>query len=101
MKLSKIAGAVLSLGLLLNALPGSAALTTQRLWTLNMKDAELRDLASEVGEITGKTLVVDARLQGKVSVQSSNALTRTASIRCSSACCAARVSSPWTRATGC
>lgn len=39
-----------------------------------MKDAELRDLASEVGEITGKTLVVDARLQGKVSVQSSNAL---------------------------
>ncbi|AZD81787.1 type II secretion system secretin GspD [Pseudomonas chlororaphis] len=74
MKLSKIAGAVLSLGLLLNALPSSAALTTQRLWTLNMKDAELRDLASEVGEITGKTLVVDARLQGKVSVQSSKAL---------------------------
>ncbi|CAI8740465.1 type II secretion system secretin GspD [Pseudomonas sp. GW531-T4] len=74
MKLSKIAGAVLSLGLLLNALPSSAALTTQHLWTLNMKDAELRDLASEVGEITGKTLVVDARLQGKVSVQSSNAL---------------------------
>ncbi|AZE25756.1 General secretion pathway protein D [Pseudomonas chlororaphis subsp. aureofaciens] len=74
MKLSKIAGAVLSLGLLLNALPSSAALTTQRLWTLNMKDAELRDLTSEVGEITGKTLVVDARLQGKVSVQSSKAL---------------------------
>ncbi|AUG43080.1 type II secretion system protein GspD [Pseudomonas chlororaphis] len=74
MKLSKIAGAVLSLGLLLNALPSSAALTTQHLWTLNMKDAELRDLVSEVGEITGKTLVVDARLQGKVSVQSSNAL---------------------------
>ncbi|BBN57295.1 type II secretion system protein D [Pseudomonas chlororaphis subsp. aurantiaca] len=74
MKLSKIAGAVLSLGLLLNALPSSAALTTQHLWTLNMKDAELRDLASEVGEITGKTLVVDARLQGKVSVQSSKAL---------------------------
>ncbi|AZD10470.1 General secretion pathway protein D [Pseudomonas chlororaphis] len=74
MKLSRIAGAVLSLGLLLSALPSSAALTTQRLWTLNMKDAELRDLASEVGEITGKTLVVDARLQGKVSVQSSNAL---------------------------
>jgi general secretion pathway protein D len=74
MKLSKIAGAVLSLGLLLSAMPSSAALTTQRLWTLNMKDAELRDLVSEVGEITGKTLVVDARLQGKVSVQSSNAL---------------------------
>ncbi|SDZ65514.1 type II secretion system secretin GspD [Pseudomonas sp. NFIX28] len=74
MKLSQIAGAVLSLGLLLNALPGNAALTTQRLWTLNMQDAELRDLASEVGEITGKTLVVDARLQGKVSVQSSKAL---------------------------
>ncbi|WP_277589584.1 type II secretion system secretin GspD [Pseudomonas chlororaphis] len=74
MKLSKIAGAVLSLGLLLSAMPSSAALTTQRLWTLNMKDAELRDLVSEVGEITGKTLVVDARLQGKVSVQSSSAL---------------------------
>ncbi|OLF51913.1 type II secretion system secretin GspD [Pseudomonas chlororaphis] len=74
MKLPQIAGAVLSLGLLLNAMPSTAALTTQRLWTLNMKDAELRDLASEVGEITGKTLVVDNRLQGKVSVQSSSAL---------------------------
>ncbi|MGE7957941.1 type II secretion system secretin GspD [Pseudomonas sp. NPDC089530] len=74
MKLPQIAGAVLSLGLLLNALPSTAALTTQRLWTLNMKDAELRDLANEVGAITGKTLVVDNRLQGKVSVQSSKAL---------------------------
>lgn len=74
MKLPQIAGAVLSLGLLLNALPSTAALTTQRLWTLNMKDAELRDLANEVGSITGKTLVVDNRLQGKVSVQSSKAL---------------------------
>ncbi|MFC6299274.1 type II secretion system protein GspD [Pseudomonas sp. CCM 7893] len=74
MKLPKIAGAVLGFSLLLHAMPSSATLTTQSLWTLNMKDAELRDLVSEVGEITGKTLVVDDRLQGKVSVQSSKAL---------------------------
>lgn len=74
MKPPQIASALLCISILLNATPSSAALTTQRLWTLNMQDAELRDLVNEVGEITGKTLVVDPRLQGKVSVQSSSAL---------------------------
>lgn len=74
MKPPRLANAFLCISILLNATPSSADLTTQRLWTLNMQDAELRDLVSEVGEITGKTLVVDPRLQGKVSVQSSSAL---------------------------
>ena len=33
-----------------------------------MKDAELRDLINEVGQITGKTMILDPRLNGKVTV---------------------------------
>lgn len=42
-----------------------------------MKDAELRDLVNEVGQITGKTMILDPRLNGKVTVQSSTAMDQT------------------------
>lgn len=76
MKLSQITGAVLMLGALLSPLPSLAAAEAKRQWTLNMKDAELQDLVSEVGEITGKTMVLDPRLSGKVTVQSASAMDR-------------------------
>jgi len=76
MKLSQITGAVLMLGALLSPLPTLAAAEAKRQWTLNMKDAELQDLVSEVGEITGKTMVLDPRLSGKVTVQSASAMDR-------------------------
>jgi general secretion pathway protein D len=67
-------GAALGLSVLLTPLSTIATPVADRLWTLNMQDAELRELVNEVAEITGKTLVVDARLQGKVSVKSSREL---------------------------
>ena len=76
MKLSQNTGAVLMLGALLSPLPTLAAAEAKRQWTLNMKDAELQDLVSEVGEITGKTMVLDPRLSGKVTVQSASAMDR-------------------------
>ncbi|WP_421547761.1 type II secretion system secretin GspD [Pseudomonas sp. QD4] len=76
MKLSQITGAVLMLGTLLSPLPTLAAAEAKRQWTLNMKDAELQDLVSEVGEITGKTMVLDPRMSGKVTVQSASAMDR-------------------------
>lgn len=45
-------------------------------WTLNMRNAELRDLVNEVATITGKTMVLDPRLSGKVTVQSSHPMNR-------------------------
>ncbi|MBO2930770.1 type II secretion system secretin GspD [Metapseudomonas otitidis] len=74
MKLPRVTGALLVLGTLLAPLPTFAERNESRQWTLNMKDAELRDLVSEVGEITGKTMVLDPRMSGKVTVQSSSAL---------------------------
>lgn len=76
MKLSQITGAVLMLGTLLSPLPVLSAAEAKRQWTLNMKDAELQDLVSEVGEITGKTMVLDPRMSGKVTVQSASAMDR-------------------------
>ncbi|WP_271409323.1 type II secretion system secretin GspD [Pseudomonas sp. Q1-7] len=74
MNLTRITAALLMLGTLLSPLPTLAAKGAERQWTLNMKDAELRDLVSEVGEITGKTMVLDPRMSGKVTVQSSSAM---------------------------
>ncbi|MCW3883637.1 type II secretion system secretin GspD [Pseudomonas aeruginosa] len=74
MKLTRLTGALLMLGTLSFPLASQANGQDGRLWTLNMKDAELRDLVSEVGEITGKTMVLDPRMSGKVTVQSSSAM---------------------------
>ncbi|MHC5349357.1 type II secretion system secretin GspD [Pseudomonas sp. A46] len=74
MNLPRLTGALLVLGTLLSPLASHADTAAPRQWTLNMKDAELRDLVSEVGEITGKTMVLDPRMSGKVTVQSNAAL---------------------------
>ncbi|MBB4822073.1 general secretion pathway protein D [Pseudomonas alcaligenes] len=70
MNLTRTTRALLMLGTLLCPLAAYAAKDEQRQWTLNMKDADLRDLVSEVGAITGKTMVLDPRMSGKVTVQS-------------------------------
>ncbi|WP_285961406.1 type II secretion system secretin GspD [Pseudomonas tohonis] len=74
MKFPRVTGTLLVLSTLLAPLPASAERDEQRQWTLNMKDADLRDLVSEVGAITGKTMVLDPRMSGKVTVQSAAAL---------------------------
>ena len=36
--------------------------------TLNYKDADLREVAETIGEITGRTFIIDPRLKGRVTV---------------------------------
>jgi len=38
--------------------------------TLNFKDAEIREVAASIGEITGKNFILDPRVKGKVTVVS-------------------------------
>jgi general secretion pathway protein D len=45
--------------------------------TLNLKDADINVLIATVSEITGKTFIVDPRVQGKVNVVSSQPLSKT------------------------
>ncbi len=74
-KTRQIASAAL-LGLLLLPLPfiDAAAGTPEQTWTINIKDADIREFVTQVAEITGETFVVDPRLKGDVTVVSSTPL---------------------------
>ncbi|MGE1388675.1 GspD family T2SS secretin variant XcpQ [Pseudomonas aeruginosa] len=39
-------------------------------WTINLKDADIREFIDQISEITGETFVVDPRVKGQVSVVS-------------------------------
>ncbi|WP_068830142.1 type II secretion system secretin GspD [Pseudomonas sp. BMS12] len=43
-------------------------------WTINMKDADIREFIDQVAAITGETFVVDPRVKGQVTVISRSAL---------------------------
>lgn len=45
-------------------------------WQLAMNDAELRDVVREMSSILGTTVVLDARVQGRITVMSDRALDR-------------------------
>ncbi len=60
----------LALSLMLIASPVLANET----WKINLKDADISALVSEMAEITGKNFVVDPRVKGTVTVVSSKAL---------------------------
>lgn len=57
--------------MLMLSVPAHAAKT----WKVNLKDADISALVSEVAEITGKNFVVDPRVKGTITVISSKALT--------------------------
>ena len=61
---------MLALSLLL-ALNGAAAAKT---WKVNLKEADISALVSEVAEITGKNFIVDPRVKGSITVISSKPL---------------------------
>ena len=44
-------------------------------WKVNLKDAEISALVSEVSEITGKNFIVDPRVKGNITVISSKPMT--------------------------
>lgn len=53
----------------------SAPVHAARTWKVNLKDADISALVTEVAEITGKNFVVDPRVKGSITVISSKALT--------------------------
>ncbi len=74
-KLSLVAAA-LSACLMCNTLNAAQTSDDKPQWTLNMQNAELRDLVGEVGKITGKTIVIDPNLNGRVTVQAQAAMSK-------------------------
>ena len=65
-----VAAALLGLALL----PLLPAAATDQTWTINIKNADIREFVTQVAEITGKTFVVDPRLKGEATVISSTPL---------------------------
>ncbi|MCJ8206085.1 type II secretion system secretin GspD [Pseudomonas sp. RGM2987] len=57
------------------AFPGSLRAEEAR-WQLAMNNAELRDVVEEISGILGKTVVLDPRVSGRISVMSRQALDR-------------------------
>lgn len=53
----------------------SASAQAAQTWKVNLKDADISALVSEVAEITGKNFIVDPRVKGNITVISSTALT--------------------------
>ena len=44
-------------------------------FSLDMRNADIREFIHTIGKLTGKTIIVDARVKGKVDIQSHKALT--------------------------
>ena len=63
---------LLSLSLMLVAAPVPAFAQ----YTLNVREADIRAFVADAAQVTGRTFVVDGRVQGKVSVVSQRALSR-------------------------
>ena len=79
---SRLRFAFLTAGLLLVPLPLMAQITAvapsstqqEERWTINLKEADIREFTDQVAEITGETFVVDPRVKGQVTVLSKTAL---------------------------
>jgi general secretion pathway protein D len=81
---SRLRFALLTAGLLLVPLPLLAEITAvsatgsgsqqQERWTINLKDADIREFIDQVAEITGETFIVDPRVKGQVTVLSKTPL---------------------------
>ncbi|MFC5695104.1 type II secretion system secretin GspD [Pseudomonas sp. GCM10022186] len=52
------------------AAPGDAQQQQQDGWTINLKDADIREFIDQIADITGETFIVDPRVKGQVSVVS-------------------------------
>ena len=53
-----------------------AALASEQYWRLAMKDAQLRDVVQEMSAVLGTTVVLDPRVQGRITVISEQDLDR-------------------------
>jgi general secretion pathway protein D len=79
---SRLRFALLTAGLLLVPLPLMAEITAvaasgsqqEERWTINLKDADIREFIDQVADITGETFIVDPRVKGQVTVLSKTPL---------------------------
>lgn len=53
----------------------SAEQNSESRWTINMRDADIRDFTEQIASISGQTLVLDPRIKGQVTVISEAPLT--------------------------
>ncbi len=80
--LPRLSCALFAAGLLVAPLPLRAAITPvatpsseqEERWTINLKNAEIREFIDQVAEITGETFILDPRVKGQVSVLSKTPL---------------------------
>ncbi|OWJ91852.1 type II secretion system protein GspD [Pseudomonas sp. A46] len=77
MTFSRLTLALIAAGMLAAPLPllaaqpsGSAQQQQQDGWTINLKDADIREFIDQIADITGETFIVDPRVKGQVSVVS-------------------------------
>ncbi|HTO18896.1 MAG TPA: type II secretion system secretin GspD [Pseudomonas sp.] len=69
----RLAGLLLASFLSLSAVAQTAPVADGQpadYWTINLKDADIREFIDQVAEITGETFIVDPRVKGQVSVVS-------------------------------
>ena len=79
---SRLRFALLTAGLLLVPMPLMAEITAvaasgsqqEERWTINLKDADIREFVDQVADITGETFIVDPRVKGQVTVLSKTPL---------------------------
>ncbi|MFT5782039.1 MAG: general secretion pathway protein D [Pseudomonas sp.] len=79
---SRLRFALLTAGLLLMPLPLMAQITPaaasssqqEERWTINLKDADIREFTDQVADITGETFILDPRVKGQVTVLSKTPL---------------------------
>lgn len=64
----------LLLGLFCLVLPATALAQSQETFTLNFKDAEIKDLIRYVADATGMTVIVDPRVKGRINLISQDAV---------------------------
>jgi general secretion pathway protein D len=79
---SRLRFTLLTAGLLLLPLPVMAEITAvassasqqEERWTINLKQADIREFIDQVAEITGETFILDPRVKGQVTVLSKTPL---------------------------
>jgi general secretion pathway protein D len=79
---SRLRFTLLTAGLLLVPLPLMAEITAvassasqqEERWTINLKQADIREFIDQVAEITGETFILDPRVKGQVTVLSKTPL---------------------------
>ena len=73
------ASIVITTSLLLSLATMSAfAQTEQQKWQVNFKDSDIQEVIKFVADVTGKTVVIDPRVKGRVKVISAEPLTQQA-----------------------